>query len=105
MDPLRPRASAVAVAGSRIVRVGSDEEVRRLATRAARIIDAGGKLVLPGFQDTHIHLQDSGTDRELFDDLEDAATVDELQQRLRQFANKTGSDGWIKGVGWYSGIF
>jgi predicted amidohydrolase YtcJ len=105
MDPLRPRVSAVAVAGSRIVAVGSDEEVWRLARRATRIIDAGGRPVLPGFQDTHIHLQDSGTDRALFADLEGATTVDELQQRLRQFAKKTGGDGWIKGVGWYSGIF
>jgi predicted amidohydrolase YtcJ len=105
MDPLYPRATAVAVCEGRVRAVGSDDEIERLGNRETRVIDAGGRLVLPGFQDTHIHLQDSGTDRALFADLEGARTVEELQQRLKEFEGKRKSDGWLNGVGWYSGIF
>jgi predicted amidohydrolase YtcJ len=105
MDPLCPRASAVAASGGRIIAVGSDDRIGHLADRETTVIDAGGRLVLPGFQDTHIHLQDSGTDRALFADLEGVHTVEELQQRLKDFAGKRKVDGWINGVGWYSGIF
>jgi predicted amidohydrolase YtcJ len=104
MDPLVPRVSAVAIRDGRVTALGSDDDIRPLAARAARIIDAQGRLVLPGFQDTHIHLQDSGTDRALFVDLEGATTIEELQKRLRDSASGR-EGGWIKGVGWYSGIF
>jgi predicted amidohydrolase YtcJ len=104
MDPLVPRVSAVAIRDGRVTALGSDEDIRPLAAHAARIIDAQGRLVLPGFQDTHIHLQDSGTDRALFVDLEGATTIEELQKRLRDSASRR-NGGWIKGVGWYSGIF
>lgn len=104
MDGLNPRATALAIADERILAVGSDEDMRALARRGARVIDAQGRLVLPGFQDTHLHLQDSGTDRALFADLEGARTVEELQQRLAASAKEQRSE-WIRGVGWYSGIF
>ena len=56
VDPDRPRAEALAISGEFITKVGSNEEVRRLAGRATRIIDAGGRLVVPGFNDAHVHL-------------------------------------------------
>jgi predicted amidohydrolase YtcJ len=104
MDALVPRASAVAMGRGKVLALGTDDEMRGLADTRTQIVDAGGRLVLPGFQDTHIHLQDSGTDRALFADLEGAATIDELKQRLATFARGNGNV-WIRGVGWYSGIF
>ena len=56
VDPARPVAQAVAVASGRIVRVGTDAEIRRMASPSTRVIDAGGRLVLPGFNDAHVHL-------------------------------------------------
>ena len=105
MDALAPQASALAFRDGKILAIGSDQEMRALADRSTRIVDAGGRLVLPGFQDTHIHLQDSGTDRALFADLEGAAAVEELQARLAEFAAEKNGGGWIRGVGWFSGIF
>lgn len=56
MDPARPRAEAVALAGGRIIAVGSDAEVMGLCGPASRVIDAGGRTLLPGFVESHMHL-------------------------------------------------
>ncbi len=105
MDPLRPRATALAVAGGRILALGDDREIRDLANGRTRRIDAGGRLMLPGFQDTHIHLQDSGTGFSTSVNLERARTVEDLQRLIRDFAASRPDDPWVRGVGWYSGVF
>ena len=56
MDLGRPRAEAVAVAGGRILAVGSAAEVAALAGPGTRVIDAGGRTLLPGFVESHLHL-------------------------------------------------
>lgn len=105
LDALTPRAGALLIHGGRIRGLGSAAEIRALAGKDTRVIDAGGRLVLPGFQDTHIHLQDSGI-RHAFDvDLEGLRSVEELQARLAAFAASQTRQPWIKGHGWYSGIF
>ena len=105
LDPLQPRARAMAIAGGRVVALGEEAEIRTLANGRTRTIDAGGRLVLPGFQDTHIHLQDSGADLHASVDLAGARTVGDLQRLVREFAAERPTEPWVKGVGWYSGIF
>jgi len=61
VDDSRPEAGAVAVRGERIVFVGTSDEVRRLTGSGTRVIDAGGRLLLPGFQDGHTHFVSSGS--------------------------------------------
>jgi predicted amidohydrolase YtcJ len=56
MDPERPRAEAVALAGGRILAVGAAAEVAALAGPGCRVIDAGGRTLLPGFVESHLHL-------------------------------------------------
>lgn len=56
MDPDRPAAEAVAVAGGRILAVGRRAEVEALAGPAAEVVDCGGRTVLPGFVESHLHL-------------------------------------------------
>lgn len=55
-DPARPWAQAVAIRGERIIAVGSDADVAKLATPATRRIELGGRVVVPGFNDAHAHL-------------------------------------------------
>ena len=62
MDIARPLAQAMLIRDGRIVMLGSSNQVRSRAGAQARVIDAGGRLVLPGFQDAHVHLMDGGTD-------------------------------------------
>ena len=105
MDPLKPVVAALAARAGRIVALGSTPEIKALAGKATRVVDAGGRLVLPGFQDTHIHLQDSGTRHALDVDLAGARNVVELQQKLGRFAESKPERDWVRGHGWYSGIF
>ena len=56
MDPARPKAEALAIAGNRIIRVGSKEEVAGLKAGHTRVIDAGMKTVMPGIIESHVHL-------------------------------------------------
>lgn len=56
MDDAAPRADAVAIAGNRIVAVGSVEEAMAFAGPATRIIDAEGGTILPGFNESHMHI-------------------------------------------------
>jgi predicted amidohydrolase YtcJ len=105
MDPLEPRAQALAIKDGRLVAIGRNDEIRALANGRTRKIDAGGRLALPGFQDTHIHLQDSGTDFSASANLEECRTVEQFQATLRAFAARRHNDPVVRGTGWYSGIF
>ncbi len=104
MDPLLPRVEALAVSAGRIAALGSSTVIREHMSDSTQVIDAGGRLVLPGFQDTHIHLQDSGTVHSQSAELAEARTISELQDALRQQA-RVSNDGWVLGTGWYTGIF
>ena len=104
MDALSPRAEAMAIVAGRVVALGSTHDISRLAGDSTEVFDAGGKLILPGFQDTHIHLQDSGHDYHSKATLDDCRDVAELQSVLRAFAAKHKGH-WVNGVGWYTGIF
>lgn len=55
-DSTRPWAEALAVRGDRIVAVGTSDEIRKLANGETRVIDAGGRVVVPGFNDAHDHV-------------------------------------------------
>lgn len=55
MDPARSRADAVGVTGDKIVFIGAEEEVMRLASETTSIVDLGGAALLPGFADAHSH--------------------------------------------------
>jgi predicted amidohydrolase YtcJ len=60
MDAGLPRAQAFAVRGDRFLAVGSNEEMKSLAGPKTRIVDAGGAMVTPGFNDTHNHGRGDG---------------------------------------------
>lgn len=104
MDPLRPRVPALAAAGGRVLALGDGQEMRALAGPGARVVDCGGRMVLPGLQDTHIHLQDSGFDYGGSAALDAARTAEDLVRRLADFA-KGSNAAWVTGVGWYTGVF
>ncbi|HEY0006518.1 MAG TPA: amidohydrolase [Pyrinomonadaceae bacterium] len=99
MDARVPLAEAVAVYGNRIVGVGSTAEIRRMAGPRTRVIDAVGRLVLPGFNDAHVHFMSGGFQLSSVD-LRDAATPLEFAERIRRFAEKTAPGRWITGGDW-----
>ena len=99
MDAKNPRATALAVSGNRIVAVGKTEAIRPLAGRNTRVIDAEKKLVLPGFNDAHVHFLCGGFSRAQVD-LRNAKSPEEMAQRLRDYAKKIPKGRWILGGEW-----
>ncbi|MCM3870219.1 MAG: amidohydrolase [Pyrinomonadaceae bacterium] len=99
MDPGHPAAEAVAIYDNRIVAVGSNKEIRKLGDAATRVIDAKKQLVLPGFNDSHVHFLSGGFQLSSVD-LRDANTPEEFAARIRQFAEKQPAGRWITGGDW-----
>ena len=95
VDPAFSIHEAVAVRDGRIVEVGGDDLASRY--EATRSIDLEGKTVLPGFNDTHIHISGS-PQREI--DLTETASIAELQDQVRAKAAELGEGEWITGYGW-----
>lgn len=99
VDAARPAAEAVAVCGEHIARVGTDDEVRRLAGSGTRTIDAHGQLLVPGFNDAHVHLV-SGAEQLVGVDLRPAKTPQEFAERLATHAARLPKGRWILGGYW-----
>ena len=99
MDQSRPVAQAVAVIGNRIFAIGSSEEIRKLAGPRTRVIDAHDQLVLPGFNDAHVHFLSGGFQLASVD-LRDANSPEEFADRLKRFAEKLPAGRWITGGDW-----
>jgi len=99
VDEAHPRAQAVAVFGDRIIAVGTNEEVVSLRGPKTRMIDAGGKLLLPGFNDAHLHFVSGGMQLDSVQ-LNDATSLDEFVRRIAERAKKTPKGEWIQGGDW-----
>jgi predicted amidohydrolase YtcJ len=99
MDRNQPSAEAVAVFGNRFAAIGSTKEIRKLAGTGTRVIDAKGELVLPGFNDAHVHFLSGGFQLSSVD-LRDANTPEEFAERIRNFAAKLPEGRWITGGDW-----
>jgi hypothetical protein len=99
MDSARPNAEAVAIMGNKVAAVGTTKEIRALAGANTKIIDAQGKLVLPGFNDSHVHFLDGGAGLSSVD-LRDAKTPQEFVKRIADFAKKLPKGRWIQNGNW-----
>ena len=99
VDKAHPTAQAVAVIGDRIMAVGSNAEVEVLRGTATKVIDARGKLLLPGFNDAHVHFVVSGSRLDQIQ-LSDAASVEEFTRRIAERAKTTPKGEWIEGGDW-----
>ena len=103
-DPKKPWAQAVAIYRGKIVAVGDDPEIERRRGMGTKVINAGGKLVLPGFVDCHIHFIDGSFSLGRVN-LEGAKDPADIQKRLRAYASEHPGDDWILGRGWNYAMF
>jgi predicted amidohydrolase YtcJ len=99
VDKQRPKAEAVAVIGDRIVAVGSRAEIDLWRGPQTKVIDAGGKLLLPGFNDAHVHFIQGGAQLDQVD-LVDAATQEEFSKRIAAQVARAPKGEWILGGRW-----
>jgi hypothetical protein len=96
MDLANPEAEAVAIAGGRFLAVGSKAEVENLASAGTKRIDLGGRTVLPGFIDAHLHTASSGL-RHLKEVDCDLRSIAAIQAAIRERAAKTPPGQWVLG--------
>jgi predicted amidohydrolase YtcJ len=95
----QPWAEALAIGGDKILAVGSAQQIAAYRTPSTKVIDAQGKLVLPGFTDCHIHFME-GSLGLTHVDLNGSKSVAEIQNRVKQYAASHPKEEWIQGMGW-----
>jgi len=103
-DTHNPSADAIAIHKGKIQAVGKEIEIERYRGIGTRVIDAGGKLVFPGFIDCHVHFLRGSLSLGRVN-LEGAKDVTEIQQRLKDYAAKHPDTDWILGGGWSYAMF
>ena len=104
VDAARFRAQAVAVRKGEIVRVGTDAEVAELAGPRTQEIALEGRMLLPGFQDAHIHASAGGLER-LRCDLSGVHSLKAYLDLIRRYAEQRPDEPWILGGGWAMDVF
>lgn len=101
VDPAIPHAEAVAVKNGIIVRVGTNEDVLALKTEGTELIDLRGRLMLPGFCDSHLHLLSYGYSLEKAN-LASARSIDDIVTLGKAFLAAHPHLRWMQGRGWNS---
>jgi predicted amidohydrolase YtcJ len=99
VDVSRPTAQAVAVLSDRIVAVGSNAEVDAWRGPKTKVIDAAGKLLLPGFNDAHVHFVSGGEQLDNVQ-LKDVTNPQEFSRRIGERAKITPKGEWVLGGNW-----
>jgi len=99
MDDKRSVVRAMAVANGRIIALGTDDEIAKLVGRKTQVIDAGGKTIIPGFNDAHLHFVPGGEQLSLVD-LRSSQSPEEFAQRIKDYAAKLKEGEWITGGRW-----
>ena len=104
MDAARPRASALAVAKGKILYVGDDPGALRLRDGSTVVADLEGRMVLPAFQDSHIHLVTGGIELGLCN-LNGSRTKEEVFEKIKAYAAANPGAPWVTGGGWDLPVF
>ena len=99
MDAGTPRAEAVAVSGNKIIAVGTNAQIRPLIGASTKTIDARGKLVIPGFNDSHVHFTGIGNQFSTID-LRGAKSLQEVAEKIKHYARFLPKGRWILGGQW-----
>jgi predicted amidohydrolase YtcJ len=97
-------AEAIAITGSTVSHVGTAGAIAKMAGPSTRVIDLKGRFAMPGFNDAHIHFLGGSLGlREV--DLTGACTIEEMQRRIRVYAEQNPDVEWITGSGWEYSCF
>jgi predicted amidohydrolase YtcJ len=104
MSASRPRAEALAVAGGKVLFVGRAAGALRFRGEATKVVDLGGRMVLPAFQDSHIHLVAGGLEL-LACNIAGLGTREAVFARIREYAAAHPELAWVVGGGWELPLF
>jgi predicted amidohydrolase YtcJ len=95
---------AIAIRGNKIMQIGATQELRPLINENTKVIELDGKLVIPGFNDAHIHFLGGSIGLSEVE-LSTASSLDEIRQRIYRFARENPDRSWITGRGWQYTLF
>ncbi|HYC92616.1 MAG TPA: amidohydrolase family protein [Thermoanaerobaculia bacterium] len=95
-DPEKPSAQAIAITGSQITAVGSNAQIKGMAGEKTRVYDAQGRLVIPGFNDAHMHPASGSPAFALSTELD--AKWDQIASALQFATDEMPADMWITGT-------
>lgn len=102
LDPRQPSATALAVAGGRVLAVGDDAQIAALAGPGTQRIDAGGRRLIPGLNDSHIHLIRGGLNYNLELRWDGVRSLADAMAMLREQVARTPAPQWVRVVGGFS---
>jgi predicted amidohydrolase YtcJ len=100
MDPRKSRCEALAIDNQKIVKVGRNEEMESLKGPSTKVLDLGGKTVVPGFIDPHQHLMSYGITLKTWVDLAETYSCVEIIDRVAKRARSLPAGKWLLGRGW-----
>ena len=100
----QPWAEALAIRGDKILAVGKAKDIAAYRGASTKVVDAQGKLVLPGFTDCHIHFMEGSLGLTRVD-LNGTKSVAEIQKRVKEYAVAHPKAEWIEGMGWLYSTF
>ncbi|MGA7833695.1 MAG: amidohydrolase [Acidimicrobiales bacterium] len=102
-DPMRPAATAIAIANGTIIRVGDEQDVAPLVGGGTRIIDAIGRRVIPGLNDSHLHVIRGGLHYLLELRWDGVPSLRQALSMLAEQAARTPQGQWVRVVGGWTG--
>jgi len=99
MNPSKPHAQAIAIKDDKIIKVGTNKEIKSYIGKKTKTIDLKEKTVVPGFIDTHAHITGFGKSLTQIN-LRGVNSIKEIQKKLKKQIQKTPKGQWILGRGW-----
>ncbi|MDQ0970406.1 putative amidohydrolase YtcJ [Neobacillus niacini] len=99
MDKANPMATAVAIRGDRFLAVGNESEVMQYKGSSTKVIDANQRLLIPGLNDSHIHLIRGGLNFNLELRWDGVPSVADALRKLKQQVDRTPAPHWVRVVG------
>jgi len=102
LDKAKPAAGAAAIAGGRFIAVGSEQEVMKLAGPKTRVVDLGGRRVIPGLFDGHTHPIRGGLNYNMELRWDGVPSLAEAMRLLREQAKRTPPPQWVRVVGGFT---
>lgn len=102
--PAAGPATAVAIQSGRILASGSDEQLSGLISPNTRVVDAAGGLIMPGFNDAHVHFLNGARNLENLE-LSAETTIGAVLARIDDFAARHPGRDWLLGRGWFYAVF
>lgn len=101
-DPARPAASALAVKDGKVTVVGDDADILKVTGPGTRIVDAQNRRVIPGLNDSHLHVIRGGLNYVLELRWDGVPTLDMAMQMLREQVARTPQGQWVRVVGGFN---